>query len=144
MIQATQPPKVSNKRLLVVPFIYAVALAVLAIYMLIGFGGFDFAGIKIETQGTAAGILVVSAAAIFSLPFLLGLKLSPLAQTCSALLAIGLPVIYLVEVIFTRDQTTAPVTMFELTVGAVLGVLAIASFNILKGEESLRLKTKRK
>lgn len=140
MIKATPPPKVKDQRLVVVPLLYAVGLAVLALLQLVGFGGFDFAGINFETQGSSAAIIVMSAAEIFALPFLLRLNLSPLARACSALLSLAAPLLMLGNAIFLRDQTAAPITPLELTLGAVLGVLAITSFNILQGEEAVKLK----
>lgn len=143
MIQATQPLKVKDKRLLVVPFAYAAGLAALALVQLVGFGGFDFSGIRLETAGPAWAIIALATAEIFALPFLLRLKLSPLARACSAVLALVAPLFYLTLAIFIRDQDTAPLTSLELTIGAVMGLLAITSFNILRGDEALGLnKTK--
>jgi hypothetical protein len=141
MIQATAPLKVRDKRLLVVPIVYAVGLVALTVVQLIGFGGFDFAGIKIDILGPAWVILVLAAVEIFALPFLLGLRLSRLARACSAALALAAPILYLVFVVFIRDQTTAPVTSLELITGSLLGIAAISSFNILGGEQALKGKS---
>lgn len=139
MIQPTQPPKVKDKRLLVVPFVYAAGLAVLALTQLVGFGGFDFAGVKLETHGVAWAVILVAASEIFALPFLLRLSLSRLARALSALLALVAPLLYLANAIFIRDQVVAPITLLELTIGATMGILAIISFNILRGEEAIGL-----
>lgn len=142
MIKATPPPKVKDTRLLAIPLLYAVGLAVLALLQLIGFGGFDFAGINFETQGSSAAIIAMSASEIFALPFLLRLHLSPLARACSAVLSLAAPLLMLGNAIFMRDQISAPITPLELTLGAVLGILAISSFNILQGEEALKVPKK--
>ncbi len=138
MIQATLPQKVSDPRLLVVTLVYAAMLAVLALLQLVGFGGFDFAGIQIETQGPVAAIIALAAAEIFALPFVLRLKLSPLARACSAVLSLLAPLLYLSLAIFIRDQTLYPITSIELIVGALMGILAISSFNVLSGDQTLR------
>lgn len=136
-MQATAPPKLKDKRWLLVPYAYAVALAVVVLVQLIGFGGFDFAGIKIDIAGPAWAILTLAATEIFALPFVLELKLSPLARACSAVLALAAPLLYLAFVVLVRDQAEHPVMPLELIIGAGLGVLAISSFHTLKGEETL-------
>ena len=140
MIQSTAPPKVEDLRLLAVSFVYATMLATLAAVQLLGFGGFDFAGIQLSTPGVAWVIMALAAVEIFALPFLLRLNLSPLARAVSALLSLAAPLLYLVNVVFIRDQIVIPLTMTELTIGALLGLLAIWSFNILKGEQALAFK----
>jgi hypothetical protein len=139
-IRATKPPKADEPDWLIVPYIYAAGLATIAVLQLVGFGGFDFAGINYQTQGTATSIILISAAAIFSLPFLLRLNLSPLARMCSTILSVATPFLVLCNAIFMRDQITAAVSPTELIVGGVLGLLAIASFNVLGGEKSFVLK----
>ncbi len=139
-IRATKPPKADEPDWLIVPYVYAAGLAALALLQLIGFGGFDFAGINYETQGTATSIIVISASAIFSLPFLLRLDLSPLARMCSVVLSLATPFLVLCNAIFMRDQVSATVSPTELIVGGVLGLLAIASFNVLGGEKAFVLK----
>lgn len=139
-VRATKPPKADEPDWLIVPYVYAGGLAVLAVLQLVGFGGFDFAGINYQTQGTATSIILISAAAIFSLPFLLRLNLSPLARICSVALSLATPFLMLGNAIFMRDQITAAVSPTELIVGGILGILAIASFNILGGEKAFVLK----
>jgi len=142
VIKATKPPKADEPDWMIVPYVYAVSLGILATLQLVGFGGFDFAGVNFQTQGTAASIIIISAIAIFSIPFLLRMWLSPLARACSALLSLATPLLFLSNAIFIRDQTSAPVTPLELAVGAIMGLLAIASFNILGGERAFKFKLK--
>lgn len=141
MIKATSPLKVKNVNWLVVPVTYAVLLGALALIQLIGFGGFDFAGINFETQGTAAAVIALAATEIFALPFLLRLNLSPLARACSAVLSMLAPLLLLTNALFLRDQATAPMTALELVLGAALGILAFASFWVLDGEKVIKVKS---
>src|SRR5688572_25286765 len=139
-VKATKPPKAEEPGWMIVPYVYAAGLAIFAVLQLIGFGGFDFAGINFETQGTATSIIILSAVSIFSIPFLLRLTLSPLARACSAVLSLALPLLMLGNAVFVRNQETAMITSAELIIGAILGILAIASFNILSGDRVLVFK----
>lgn len=140
MIKATPPPKVKNANWLVVPIGYAGLLAALALAQLVGFGGFDFAGINFETQGSAGAIMVLAATEIYALPFLLRLNLSPLARACSAILSMAAPLLLLANALFLRDQTVAPFMPIELVLGGALGILALASFWVLDGDKALKFK----
>lgn len=139
MIKKTSPPKVENGNWLIIPIGYAAMLGALALIQLIGFGGFDFAGINFETQGTAVAVITLAAIEIFALPFLLRLNLSPLARACSAVLSMVAPLFLLTNAIFLRDQATAPIMPLELILGAALGILAFASFWVLDGEKAIKV-----
>jgi uncharacterized membrane protein len=88
VIKATNPPKITDKRLVFVPTAYAVVLVGVAVLQLVFFEQFvtaiaDYFRAETTPQITAIALSLI-AVEIFSLPFLLRLKLSPLARFCSA------------------------------------------------------------
>lgn len=95
MIKATNPPKVTNKRLTFVPTAYAVVLVGVAVLQLVFFEKFvtSVADYFMTDTNPAITLIALSliAVEIFGLPFLLRLKLSSLARFCSALLAFLAP-----------------------------------------------------
>lgn len=123
MPKPTPSPKVKDRSLLVVPYGYASFLAALALVQLIGFGGFDFAGISYETKGSATMVMLLSGVEIFALPFLLRLSLSKLARACSASLSL-----------------VAPILLFAYipVLGLLLAPLAVGSFVMLNGAQVFR------
>lgn len=140
MVKSTPPPKVSNNRFWLIPYGYAGLLIVLTGLQLVGFGGFDFAGIELETEGEAGWILSLVFAEIFALPFLLRLTLSPLARQVSTLLSLVAPVLLFVLV------GVGGVGMFghavDYIIAGVLLGLSTASFYILNGPQAMTLPKK--
>ena len=95
MIKATNPPKITDKRLAFVPTVYAVVLVGVAVLQLVFFEQFvttvaSYFMADTTPQITAIALSLI-AVEIFSLPFLLRLKLSPLARFCSAWLTFIAP-----------------------------------------------------
>jgi hypothetical protein len=140
MIKATSAPKVKYEKWLIVPYAYAASLTVLALATLMGVGGFDFADISYETPGSPELAITVAALQIFSLPFLLRLPLSPLARFLSATFALVTPFFLLAVLAQLAAQGVIALTTIALLGAGLLAVVGVASFAILDGPKSLRLK----
>lgn len=139
MITANSAPKIRHGKWVALPYIYAAILTVLALVMLMGVGGFDFAGISYETPGTPELAITIAAMQIFALPFLLRLSLSPLARFISATLALVTPVFLAATLGYLVSQEVITFNATALLGAGLLTVLGIASFIVLNGQLALRL-----
>lgn len=135
----TPAPAVLSHKLLVVPYLYALAMVFLAIWQLIIFPDFlvyvaNFLGGEVTTATTVAAILLVSLE-VFSVPFLLRLQLSPLARVCSASCTLLVPMAWSVITMATQSFLT-PYVLADL----LFIVWGAISFWILGGRQALRVK----
>lgn len=137
MAKPTQPPKVTNQQLVFIPYLYAAMLVVLSGLQLVGFGGFDFAGLSLETQGEPWWVLSLVFVEIFALPFLLRLQLSPLARSLSVFLSLLAPVLFFLLVAAGATGLTGKESDYAISVAMIC--FACASFSILGGEKAIRL-----
>jgi hypothetical protein len=140
MIKAVPAPKVRYEKWLVLPYAYAASLTVLAVAILMGVGGFDFAGISYETPGTPELAITTAAIQIFALPFLLRLPLSPLARFISVTLALVGPIFLVATLGYLAAQSVLAFNAIALLGAGLLAVLGIASFVVLNGHAALQLK----
>lgn len=140
MIKAIPAPKVRYEKWLVLPYAYAASLTLLAVAVLMGVGGFDFAGISYETPGTPELAITIAAMQIFALPFLLRLPLSPLARFISATLALVAPIFLLATLGYLASQGVVAFNAVALLGAGLLVALGIISFIVLNGQVALRLK----
>lgn len=137
MVRPTPPPRVTKRHLLVIPYLYAAILVILVGLMLVGFGGFDFAGFAFETQGKPWFILSLVLVEIFALPFLLRLNLSPLARSISAVLSLLVPILFFLYVAVGTNGLFSRIP--DYVVALVMFYLAGASFRVLHGENVIKL-----
>ena len=140
MVRSTPAPKVTNGQLLLVPYLYAGILIILAGLQLVGFGGFDFAGIALNTQGEPWWILSLVFVEVFALPFLLRLNLSPLARSVSAFFCLLAPILFFLLVAAGLIGITGQGPDYAVAVAMIC--FAGASFSILSGEKVLILPKK--
>lgn len=140
MVKSTPAPKVTNRQLLLVPYLYAGILILLAGLQLVGFGGFDFAGIALHTQGEPWWILSLVFVEVFALPFLLRLNLSPLARGLSAFLCLLAPILFFLLVAAGVTGIAGQGPDYAISVSMIC--FACASFSILSGEKVIKLPKK--
>jgi hypothetical protein len=96
VIKATAPPQTENKKLLIIPYTYALVLVTLALWQLIALDSFiPYVGSYLDTDrvtpATTVVAMILIGLEVFSVPFLLRLRLSPLARFCSAVSAFATP-----------------------------------------------------
>jgi hypothetical protein len=142
MVKAVPAPKVKNTKWLVIPYLYAAILLVLAVMQLMGLGGFDFAHIKYQTAGTPIMIVIIAALEIFALPFLLRLSLSPLARFFSALFAVATPYFLVAHQAYLLSENVIPLDIWSVFGTVLLIPLALISFVVLRGSGALRFAKK--
>jgi hypothetical protein len=124
MIIATKAPKATYPQLQIVPYAYALGLAV-------------FAGAQLLSGSTSPyWLLTLVNVEIFALPFLLRCKLSWLARAVSAVFGLLAPYVILVNLVVVRGFGT--VTLSDAMLYSCLVVISIASFSILNGQAALR------
>jgi hypothetical protein len=125
MVVATKPPKLDYPKLQIVPYVYALGLAV-------------FAGAQL-LQGSSSPYWLISIVSIeiFALPFLLQAKLSWLARVCSALFGLAAPYLILVDVMARHGFES--LTLEEAMLFGSLVLVAMTSFFILNGQAALRV-----
>lgn len=95
MVKSTPAPKLSNPKYAFVAYFYALTLIGFTLFSLVGFGGFDFAGLEFEVTGRPFWVFSLALAEVFTLPFVLRLDLSPLARLLSAYLCLLTPLLFL-------------------------------------------------
>lgn len=141
MIKATAAPAITDKRLAFIPYVYAFALAaviVWQIFVLQQYLGY-ISDLLEEPLGwmpaTVAGVLIGFES--FSLPFLLQLKLSPLARICSATFAFLTPVAWALVTMFNDNFS---VGILFIDVGCI--VWGGLSFWLLGGPKLFGMKDK--
>lgn len=141
MIKAIAAPRITNKRLAFIPYVYAFALAAVIVWQLFVMQQYlsyisDLLG---ETPGwmptTVAAVLI--GFEIFSLPFLLQAKLSPLARLCSAAFAFLTPVAW---AIITMFNDNFGVGLLFIDVGCI--IWGAISFWVLDGPKLFGMKDK--
>jgi hypothetical protein len=135
----TPPPEVLNHNLLLVPYLYVVSLIFLAVWQLIMFPGFmeyiaGYFGGKATALSITTAILLVSLE-VFAAPFLMRLRLSPLARMCSAICALLVPIMWS-AVTMGMQQITSPYVVANF----VFIVWAATSFWVLGGQQALKVK----
>jgi hypothetical protein len=135
----TPPPTVAYHKLLLVPYLYVLTLIFLAMWQLIMFPGFleyiaSYLGERVTTLTTVAAVLLVSLE-VFAAPFLLRLRLSPLARLCSAVCALLVPIAWS-AVTLGMQEITSPYVLANL----FFVVWAATSFWILGGQQALKVK----
>lgn len=150
-VKATDAPKIKNQKLLVVPYLTALILLAMVLTQLVTFDKFvpilqdyNLNGGQTMTKLTAA-VIVISE--LFALPFLLRLRLSPLARICSAILGFVAAVLWLgLSIVGIAHHAVLSNTglfgsllhprtsLFVITAYAIgLLTLVTASFVILRG-----------
>lgn len=139
MVKAEPAPTVKNKQWLIVPYLYAAILVVLAVTQLMGVGGFDFAHIKYHTAGMPVMIMIIAGLEIFSVPFLLRLNLSPLARFLSALFAFATPYFLVAHQAYLLSQNAISLDVLSVVATVLLIPLAIICFVVLRGYKAIRL-----
>ena len=140
MITPTPAPKPSYPNWLVVPYAQAFAVGLQAILILMGIGGFDFAGIAYETPGSPVLSITIAALFIFSLPFLLRLQLSPLARFLSATFTVAGPLFVLANAAYLMSQGVLSMSVLAVVGCALLVATGAMSFVVLNGPKALRVK----
>lgn len=138
MITPTPAPAIVKPRLLFIPLTYALLLACLAVWQLVMFKEFaEYAGSYLGgsmASGVALVSMVLIGMEVFSLPFLLRLRLSRLARFCSAGLVFLTPLAW-------AAITTAG-SSFNLTylfINILFFVWGGVSFWVLGGPRAMRL-----
>ncbi len=132
--KAVPASKQSRPFMLIVPYVYAVALTLLVMWQLLSESFIDDAPFAF---GDAPGwMMVIAAAEVFALPFLLRLSLSPLARACSAALALFAPCALLVGLLL-RTVVAQSIDGLVIYIAGSIGliILAIASYFILNGPQ---------
>lgn len=144
MVKPTLPPKLRHPRLVFVPYALALALIALVVVQLVGVGGLSFGNFSYTTPGSPAWIIFVAYIEIFALPFLLQLKVSPLARFFSAIFAILAPVLLFGDSIvnLATGMTGYNTSVVWQNFGLVM--LGVGSFVVLNGRESLAFKVRNK
>ncbi len=133
----TVAPKPKRPQYLFFSYLYAFLLLLIAVWQLVGVGIVGTA--PFVTADMPVLVIVLAAAEIFSLPFLLMLHISPLARMCSAALAVSTPFIMLAGLFYQGYYQFAP-EMWWYGVGAVaLAGLSLASFMILDGAKAMAM-----
>jgi hypothetical protein len=135
----TPPPTVTSHKLLIIPYTYVLALVFLAVWQLIVFRDFlpyvaSHLGGTVTSKTITAAILLVSLE-VFAVPFLLRLRLSPLARLCSAICALLVPITWSVVTMVTQTLDSP-----YLVAGIVFIVWGGTSFWVLGGQQALRVK----
>lgn len=141
MVVATPAPKVRHPSLLVVPYAYALCLIILAVFQLMGLGGFDFAGIKYQTLGLPSMIATIAGLEIFALPFVLRLELSRAARFMSALFSLAAPLFYAANVLYLGSQDMLVPSAADWVMVLGLVALGFGSFYVLNGIQALSFST---
>ncbi|HSE29469.1 MAG TPA: hypothetical protein VLA77_02705 [Candidatus Saccharimonadales bacterium] len=137
MVKSTPAPKLNNSRYIFVTYVYALLLIGFSLFSLVGFGGFDFAGIAFEVSGQPFWIFSLVLAQIFTLPFILRLNLSPLARCISAYLCLLTPLLFLIYVAFGWINFFG---FADYLFGLGMLFLAAASFLELNGQQVIAKK----
>jgi hypothetical protein len=135
----TAPPAVVNHKLLLVPYLYVLTLVFLSVWQLIMFPGFleyiaSYGVGSVTTASTVTAILLV-VLEVFSVPFLLRLRLSPLARICSAICSLFAPITWSV-VTLGMQEITSPYVLANL----VFIIWAATSFWVLGGFQALKVR----
>ncbi len=137
MVKSLPAPKVRHPQFLIAPTAYAVILVALVVVQLMGVGGFDFGGISYHTPGEPWIIAVLAGLQIFSLPFLLRLKLSVFARGFSALFSLITPVFVWLEIVYLISTGDLPANWYAATASIALIVLGKISFMVLDGSKAI-------
>lgn len=136
--QPTPPPPYVSQLLLGVSYSYAALLVLLALLQLLFFGNFLLYVGSFFSAGATGGTVFIASILVgvelFALPFLLRLRLSPLARFCSALLVLTVPLAW--SLVAMTANTKAGYGF--LNVGFLLW--ACLSFWALGGQKAMRLR----
>lgn len=113
-----------------VPLACAVLIITGSLVLLIGIGGFSFAGIAFETPGAPLLNIVIIAALICALPFLLGLKMQKWFKKFSFLASLIAPWFLLAEAIYLMLNSGAVNVLALLIFAGVIAALSVPSLVI--------------
>jgi hypothetical protein len=137
--KATPAPAVFKPKLVLAPYLYVLLLVFLATWQLMTFADFveyvsGYLGGAVTSTTMFAAVLLVSLE-ILAVPFLMRLRLSPLARVCSATASLFVPIAWGVV-------TMANQTLFSVYVPVNLAFIAWAavSFWTLGGQTALRVR----
>ena len=96
--------------------------------------GISGAGAVLGQSTTPGWVIVISAAEIFAVPFLIRMSLSPLARVCSATLALAIPFALGADVLYQAHASGGDnLTAIYVLLAFAMACLALASFLILDG-----------
>lgn len=150
-VKATEPPRVTKTSLLAVPYSLAAAIALMLLAMLITFDKFVTSIDSYMINGVYAKLFAtgIILSLLFALPFLLRMRLSPLARAGSILCSLAAPVMLLYLTLLslnygiTADSYTYSLSKlyahtWAYAFGIFLFALSVWSFYILKGPYILK------
>ena len=137
----TPPPVVVSKPLTSVSYLYIVAVVFLVLWQLISLNTFvtyvsTYLNGKVDNTALVFALVLV-AAEIFSLPFLLRLRLSPAARLCSAACVLVVPMVWAVLMLLNH-----PFDLIYIAVNAVAIVWGALAFWAMGGAQALTPKFK--
>jgi hypothetical protein len=150
-VKATAPPQVKNRTLLVVPYIAATLIFFLLLSILVTFDKFvvSIDGFLIDETRAKFFASSIVLSLLFALPFLLSMRLSPLARVCSIVCTLVAPVfllmLTLVSLNYDISADSDEFNYYKLyahtwaySLGLVLFSLCAWSFYILKGSQAFK------
>ena len=149
---ATAPPAVKDKRFLIVPYTVAVFIFFILLVTLIAFDKFILTLSNYFQNDLSAKLFacLVVLVLLFALPYLLRLRLSPLARLISILCSLTAPVLLLMLILFSLEnglQSSSPdfaaISLYSKVwayfEALTLFVLSVWSFYILGGEKTFQV-----
>lgn len=152
--RALPAPPIKRRGLLLVPYLFASLVTVMLLLQLFEFE--DFVPLMEgmtggQTAGRIVAVLVICVE-LFSLPFLIRMKLSPLARAASGFLSVTVPLLWLAAVIIRPSGniglfgTKVPIEsgMANLLLASVIAGLSLASFYILHGPALVGIGSRRR
>jgi hypothetical protein len=142
MPKATPAPKTKFKVLLFIPYTYALVTVSLAVWQLVSFNtfvqyvaGYDGGVINNNTVSLA---IILASLEVFSVPFLIRLKLSPAARLFSALFVVIAPLAWSLVLLGSDSYN-----IWYLAASLAMLAWAYISFIVLGGTRVVKLPTKR-
>jgi hypothetical protein len=137
----TPAPAIASKPLVSVAYLYIVALVFLVLWQLISLNNFvtfvaSYLGGTVDNTALSFALTLI-ATEFFALPFLLRLKLSPLARLCSAACVLLVPIIWSVLTLLNQ-----PSSLTYLIMGAVALLWGAVAFWAMGGVQALTPKLK--
>jgi len=139
VIKSTAAPKITDKHLAFIPYVYALALTAIITWQLFVLQKYvAYIGdlIDVPTDWVPSSLAsVLIGFEIFSLPFLLRLKLSKLARLCSASLAFLTPIVWTFITMFNDNFS---VGLLFVDIGSI--IWAALSVWILGGQKIFSVK----
>lgn len=142
MVVANPASKPAHPRFVWVAYVYAAFLAVGAVVVLMGVGGFDFAHIAYHTPGSPVLAVIIAGLHIYAIPFALRLNLSPLARFFSAVFTVAAPLFMVGYAAYLQSEGLVANGWAIIAAGAIMLGLGTASFAVLDGRKALRFSKK--